>query len=124
MGQFVGIFSAEIIQGVRHRFILFVGIFVFRILKKNTFSTERSDFKREPCKVCSLDGWSAQLIDQTGQQMNTFQLINTQLGTVYKFRTGSPNMTVQWLDALRRRSGTDTSTMDTHLPAVNLMTFE
>lgn len=91
---------------------------------KHSFSTERNDFKREPCKVFSLDGWSAQLIDQTGQQMNTFQLINTQLGTVYKFRTNSPNMTVQWLDSLRRRSGTDTSTMDTHLPAVNLMTFE
>lgn len=57
--------------------------------------------------------------------MNTFQLINTQLGTVYKFRTGSPTMTAQWLDSLQRRSSGMMDTMDTqNLPAVNLMTFE
>jgi len=88
---------------------------------KSFKGTERSDFKREPCKVCSLDGWSAQLIDNS-QQMNTFQLINTSLGTVYKFRTGSANMTAHWLESLRRDK-TQLGNTKKQLP-INLMTFE
>lgn len=58
------------------------------------------------------------------QQMNTFQLISTQLGTVYKFRTSTPDMCARWLESLRRdgRSKSATS-LDRQLP-VNLMTFE
>lgn len=94
------------------------------------FRTERSDFKREPCKVCSLDGWSAALLDNP-QQMNTFQLINTSLGTVYKFRTGSAQASAQWLDALRQdavlvaaRQQQQQENNGEHSLPVNLMTFE
>lgn len=76
--------------------------------------------------MCSLDGWSAQLLDNP-QQMNTFQLVNTQIGTVYKFRTGSPSMTTHWLDSLRRDTLLTTpkpsNNIEKQLP-VNLMTFE
>lgn len=84
-------------------------------------STERGDFKREPCKVCSLDGWTAQLLNNP-QQQNTFQLINSSLGTVYKFRTGSALMTTQWIEAIKCDS-IKKLTMEKQLP-INLMTFE
>lgn len=91
---------------------------------KSFKGTERSDFKREPCKVSSLDGWSAQLMDNS-QQMNAFQLINTSLGTVYKFRTGSANMTALWLESLGQGKSDKTQLGNTkkQLP-INLMTFE
>jgi Ras-specific guanine nucleotide-releasing factor RalGPS len=81
---------------------------------------ERSDYKREPCKVCSLEGWSAEAIEHS-QQSNTFQLTNMEMGTAYKFRTGSAEMSRQWLKAIRRIS----STTEHHqrVPA-NLMSFE
>lgn len=85
--------------------------------------TERTDFKREPCKVCSLNGWSAQLLENS-QQINTFQLINTQVGTVYKFRTSSPEMTTLWLESLRRDGRSKSATNLNRPIPVNLMTFE
>lgn len=96
-------------------------------------SSERSDFKREPCKVCALDGWSAQqLLDSHApQQVNTFQLINTKLGTVYKFRTSTPELSAQWLEALRREGRSRSVGQLSHggeataaPQPVNLMTFE
>lgn len=94
-------------------------------MSSSDFRTERTDFKREPCKVCSLDGWSAQLMENT-PQMNTFQLINTTLGTVYKFRTGSAKMTALWLESLQRfgiGGQSDSVSTEKQLP-INLMTFE
>lgn len=74
--------------------------------------------------MCFLDGWSVQLMDNP-QQVNTFQLVNAQLGTMYKFRTGSTQMTSLWVTSLRRIA----SAMQQHqheekaIP-VNLMSFE
>lgn len=81
--------------------------------------SERGDYKREPCKVCSLEGWTAEPIENS-QQTNTFQLMNPHLGHAYKFRTGSPEMTKLWLNALRRVSNTYT---EKPLPT-NLISFE
>lgn len=92
------------------------------------FSSERSDFKKEPCKVCCLDGWTAQLMDNP-QQVNTFKLGNNEIGTVYKFRTGSPRLTERWLDAFHYTAqyhsqfGTECK-KTSELPSINLMTFE
>lgn len=103
-------------QIIYYKLIYFIFHFVSR--------TSRNDFKREPCKMFFLDGWTVQLMENP-QQVNTFQLVNSQLGTVYKFRTGSPQMTSLWLTSLRRIA----NAMQHHqheekkLP-VNLMSFE
>lgn len=74
--------------------------------------------------MCFLDGWRVQLMENS-QQANTFQLVNSESGTIYKFRTGSAQMTSLWLISLRHI----TSAMQQHqeeekqLP-VNLMSFE
>lgn len=54
------------------------------------------------------------------QQTNTFQLINTSLGTVYKVRTGAPKLTTLWMDALQRYSQMN---QEKPIPT-NLMSFE
>lgn len=83
------------------------------------FRSERSDFKREPCKVVSLlDGWSVELTDNSSQT-NTFQLMNSSAGTVYKFRCSSHDLTIAWLKALQKVTRPYVEKLPT-----NLMTFE
>ncbi|XP_070500496.1 ras-specific guanine nucleotide-releasing factor RalGPS1 isoform X3 [Chironomus tepperi] len=83
------------------------------------FRSERSDFKREPCKVVSLvDGWTVELTDNSSQT-NTFQLMNSSIGTVYKFRCSSHDLTIAWLKALQKVTRPYVEKLPT-----NLMTFE
>ncbi|XP_034126688.1 ras-specific guanine nucleotide-releasing factor RalGPS1 isoform X1 [Drosophila guanche] len=86
---------------------------------KSFKGSERSDFKREPCKVCPLDGWYAHVSDNT-KHKNTFELYHRTLGTVYKFRTDSPQMTHLWTNAICKLA---TMRVPKPLPA-NLMSFE
>lgn len=80
---------------------------------------DRSDFKNEPCKIYSLDGWTAEPMSNP-QQKNTFQLINMSLRTAYKVRTGSPKSTKLWLEVLQQHSK-----IQIEKPiSKNLMTFE
>ncbi|XP_017024772.1 ras-specific guanine nucleotide-releasing factor RalGPS1 [Drosophila kikkawai] len=86
---------------------------------KSFKGSERSDFKREPCKVCPLDGWYAHVSDNT-KHKNTFELCHRTLGTVYRFRTDSPQMTHLWSNAICKLA---TMRVPKPLPA-NLMSFE
>ncbi|XP_070500497.1 ras-specific guanine nucleotide-releasing factor RalGPS1 isoform X4 [Chironomus tepperi] len=86
---------------------------------KSFKGSERSDFKREPCKVVSLvDGWTVELTDNSSQT-NTFQLMNSSIGTVYKFRCSSHDLTIAWLKALQKVTRPYVEKLPT-----NLMTFE
>lgn len=90
------------------------------VLSPKSFKgSERSDFKREPCKVCPLDGWYAHVSDNT-KHKNTFELCHRTLGTVYRFRTDSPQMTHLWSNAICKLA---TMRVPKPLPA-NLMSFE
>ncbi|XP_055858764.1 ras-specific guanine nucleotide-releasing factor RalGPS1 isoform X2 [Episyrphus balteatus] len=80
---------------------------------------ERSDFKREPCKVCPLDGWCAQVLDNP-KHKNSFELFNPAHGTVYRFRTDSPQATHQWTNSICKAAQRNA---DKPLPT-NLMSFE
>lgn len=80
---------------------------------------ERSDFKREPCKVCPLDGWCAQVLDNP-KHKNSFELFSPAHGTVYKFRTDSPQTTHQWTNSICKASQRNA---EKPLP-INLMSFE
>nr|XP_036669150.1 ras-specific guanine nucleotide-releasing factor RalGPS2 isoform X1 [Drosophila suzukii] len=86
---------------------------------KSFKGSERSDFKREPCKVCPLDGWYAHVSDNT-KHKNTFELCHRTLGTVYRFRTDSPQMTHLWSNAICKLA---TMRVPKPLPT-NLMSFE
>ena len=81
--------------------------------------SERSDYKREPCKVCNLDGWTVELTENSSQT-NTFQLINSSIGCIYKFRCSSHDLTILWLKQLQRATK---HYVEKPLPA-NLMSFE
>lgn len=71
---------------------------------KSLKGCERSDFNLKPSKIQSLEGWQATSVENT-QHGNTFQLINTDLGHIYKFRTTSPEIAQQWLRALQENNG-------------------
>lgn len=86
---------------------------------KSFKGSERGDFKREPCKVCPLEGWYAHVSDNT-KHKNTFELYHRTGGTVYKFRTDSPQMTHLWTNAICKLA---TTRVPKPLPA-NLMSFE
>lgn len=97
---------------------------------KSLKGCERSDFKREPSKIRSLEGWRATSVENT-QQGNTFQLINQDLGHIYKFRTTSTEMTSMWLKALQgnnneqhKHTPSTTRQANSKYGSANLMTFE
>ncbi|XP_065367681.1 ras-specific guanine nucleotide-releasing factor RalGPS1 isoform X2 [Calliphora vicina] len=88
---------------------------------KSFKGSERNDFKREPCKVCPLEGWFAQVIDNP-KHKNTFELYHRTLGTIYKFRTDSPQTTQLWCSTICKLALQQHRTPQT-LP-INLMSFE
>lgn len=80
----------------------------------------RGDFKREPSKIRSLEGWQATSVENTSHG-NTFQLINPELGHIYKFRTTSPEFTNLWLKALQKNNPKEYTNV---VNSGNLMTFD
>lgn len=90
-------------------------------LPKSFKGSERSDFKREPCKVCPLEGWYAQVVINP-KHKNTFELYHRNLGTIYKFRTDSPQATQLWCSTICKIAQQQNRAQKA-LP-VNLMSFE
>lgn len=88
---------------------------------KSFKGSERSDFKREPCKVCPLEGWYAQVVINP-KHKNTFELYHRNLGTIYKFRTDSPQATQLWCSTICKIAQQQNRAQKA-LP-VNLMSFE
>ncbi|XP_037926519.1 ras-specific guanine nucleotide-releasing factor RalGPS2 isoform X2 [Hermetia illucens] len=86
---------------------------------KSFKGSERSDFKHEPCKVCPLDGWATRRVDNP-KHKNTFELVNSQIGTIYRFRTDCPQMIFSWMEKIRLASQKNT----TKCTSINLMSFE
>ncbi|XP_005176804.1 ras-specific guanine nucleotide-releasing factor RalGPS1 [Musca domestica] len=89
---------------------------------KSFKGSERSDFKREPCKVCPLEGWYAQVVINP-KHKNTFELYHRALGTIYKFRTDSPQATQLWCSTICKIALQQNNKTQKALP-VNLMSFE
>nr|XP_036218676.1 ras-specific guanine nucleotide-releasing factor RalGPS1 isoform X1 [Bactrocera oleae] len=87
---------------------------------KSFKGSERSDFKREPCKVCPIEGWFAQVVDNT-KHKNSFELYHRTLGTVYKFRTDSAQATQLWTASICKVAMQRSAPKP--LP-INLMSFE
>ncbi|XP_055644466.1 ras-specific guanine nucleotide-releasing factor RalGPS1 isoform X2 [Toxorhynchites rutilus septentrionalis] len=88
---------------------------------KSFKGSERRDYKREPSKICTLEGWNVELIDEASS--NTFKLVNHQLGHIYKFRASSADLTSQWLIALNKVI-TQIAPEFPKRPPQNLMSFE
>ncbi|XP_021700115.1 ras-specific guanine nucleotide-releasing factor RalGPS2 isoform X2 [Aedes aegypti] len=88
---------------------------------KSFKGTERCDYKREPSKICTLEGWNVETKDDA--QSDTFQLVNHQHGHIYKFRTGSSDITLLWLSALNKVISQFAPDIPSK-PPVNLMSFE
>lgn len=88
---------------------------------KSFKGSERSDFKREPCKVCPLEGWYAHVVDNP-KHKNTFELYHQTLGTIYKFRTDSQQATHLWTNMICKLAAQ--RNVPKPLPPINLMSFE
>lgn len=84
---------------------------------KSFKGTSRSDFRDEKCKVLTLDGWVARIVD--GDSADVFQLVNHRTGTLYKFKTLSQTNAMMWVQVIEDI----TNKIVTPLPA-NLMSFE
>ncbi|XP_059478247.1 ras-specific guanine nucleotide-releasing factor RalGPS2 isoform X3 [Neocloeon triangulifer] len=83
------------------------------------FSTDhRSDYKRDPCKLVSVLGWTVTISDNTAQP--DLQLTDPLRGNIYKLRASSRSEALKWYSSLQSaiRGGKEKP-----LPA-NLMSFE
>ncbi|KAG8233280.1 hypothetical protein J437_LFUL013624 [Ladona fulva] len=80
---------------------------------------DRSDYKRDPCKMVSVVGWLVFLYDSP-LQPDLFQLTDPNRGNVYKFRAGTKSAAIQWYRYLQQAI---TGNLEKPLPA-NLMSFE
>ncbi|XP_071447008.1 ras-specific guanine nucleotide-releasing factor RalGPS1 isoform X2 [Hetaerina americana] len=80
---------------------------------------DRSDYKRDPCKMVSVVGWLVFLCD-IPLQPDLFQLTDPVRGNVYKFRAGTKSAAVQWYRSLQQAI---TGKLEKP-PPVNLMSFE
>ncbi|XP_046391408.1 ras-specific guanine nucleotide-releasing factor RalGPS2 isoform X2 [Ischnura elegans] len=80
---------------------------------------DRSDYKRDPCKMVSVIGWLVFLCD-IPLQPDLFQLTDPVRGNVYKFRAGTKSAAVQWCRYLKQAI---TGNLEKP-PPVNLMSFE
>lgn len=107
---------------------------------------DRNDFKKEPCKMVRVVGWTVCLTENPLQpdlfqladhqrgtlslhniskkkirlQNSTLKLFFAFIGNVYKFRSGSKSLAFQWCRQLLKISGEGS---EKPLPA-NLMSFE
>ncbi|XP_075990691.1 ral GEF with PH domain and SH3 binding motif isoform X2 [Anticarsia gemmatalis] len=84
---------------------------------KSFKGTSRSDFRDERCKMLSLEGWFAKIVD--GDSADAFQLMNHHTGTLYKFKTVSETAAKMWVKVIEEV----TNKIVKPLPA-NLMSFE
>lgn len=80
---------------------------------------QRSDFKREPCKLMSLVGCQIVLDDKTNSQHDSFQIVDHHTGNIYKFRVASKGLAERWCRLLQQATHGEQAP----LPS-NLMTFE
>ncbi|VEN38776.1 unnamed protein product [Callosobruchus maculatus] len=84
---------------------------------KSFKGSQRSDFKREPCKLVSLV--NCQVILEDSLQQDSFQMIDHQRGNIYKFRAGSRSLAEKWYKHIQQASNGG----EIALPS-NLMSFE
>ncbi|XP_044732913.1 ras-specific guanine nucleotide-releasing factor RalGPS1 isoform X2 [Chrysoperla carnea] len=86
---------------------------------KSFKGNSRSDFKREPCKMVDIVGWTA-VMGENALQPDLFQLLDPQKRNVYKFRAGTKAKAEKWCRHIQLASS---QTDQKPLPA-NLMLFD
>jgi len=81
----------------------------------------RNDFKSEPCKLSTVDGWLVMVPDQqTKEDVTSFQLADPVMRNVYRFRDNNRGDTPHWVYHLTRA----TRGVKSNAPPTNLMSFE
>ena len=80
----------------------------------------RNDFKSEPCKLTSVEGWLVMVPEGQSQEadVTSFQLADPVMKNVYRFRDGVD--TSHWVYHLTRA----TRGLKSKTPPTNLMSFE
>ncbi|XP_017784910.1 PREDICTED: ras-specific guanine nucleotide-releasing factor RalGPS2-like isoform X3 [Nicrophorus vespilloides] len=85
---------------------------------KSFKGTQRSDFKREPCKLVSLTGCHV-LLGDNSLHPDLFKIVDHQRGNIYKFKAGTSGMAERWIRHIQQAARSEQSPLPT-----NLMTFE
>merc|ERR1712059_243722 len=93
---------------------------VFFLPKTLSKSRERRDFKSEPCKLVTVEGWLVMLPDTTQEvDFNSFQLADPVMRNVYRFRDSGAGR-ASWVYHLTRA----TRGQMRMTPPTNLISFE
>uniref|UniRef100_A0A1B6D0P2 Ras-GEF domain-containing protein n=1 Tax=Clastoptera arizonana TaxID=38151 RepID=A0A1B6D0P2_9HEMI len=87
-------------------------------LPKSFKGSERSDFKKEPCKIAAMSGCMVSLSDNP-LQTDVFHIRDPHRSNMYKFRASSQCAAHQWYDALKKLS-----ILQEKLTPTNLISFE
>jgi len=94
---------------------------VFFLPKTLSKAKGRNDFKTEPCKLTSIEGWLVMVPENSHSQeteITSFQLADPVMRNVYRFRDGQD--TSSWVYHLTRA----TRGLKSKTPPTNLMSFE
>ena len=93
-------------------------ILLFSIISK---ARGRSDFKSEPCKLTTVEGWLVMVPEHAGPEaeVTSWQLADPVMRNVYRFRDGT-GATQHWVYHLTRA----TRGLKSKTPPTNLMSFE
>jgi len=77
---------------------------VYFLPKTLSKSRERRDFKSEPAKLVTVEGWLVMLPDtkQEAVEPNSFQLADPVMRNVYRFRDTGGSLSTSWVYHLTR----------------------
>jgi len=81
---------------------------------------DRRDFKSEPYKVATVDGWLVMLPEMQDTDTTSFQLTDPVRRNVYRFRNSGGTDRVAWVYHLNRA----TRGLKSKTPPANLISFE
>ena len=81
---------------------------------------DRRDFKSEPCKLATVEGWLVMLPEVQDTDSSSFQLADPVMRNVYRFRDSGGTDRAAWVYHLTRA----TRGLKSKAPPANLISFE
>jgi len=93
---------------------------VYFLPKTLSKARDRRDFKSEPCKLATVEGWLVMLPEMQDTDLSSFQLADPVMRNVYRFRDSGGGDRDAWVYHLNRA----TRGLKSKTPPANLISFE
>jgi len=93
---------------------------VYFLPKTLSKARDRRDFKSEPCKLATVEGWLVMLPEVQDTDSSSFQLADPVMRNVYRFRDSGGTDRAAWVYHLTRA----TRGLKSKAPPANLISFE